>query len=180
MNLTRQRLFLIFLAAVCALPLVLSYATYYWWKPERRMNYGELMDMRSVPPPVTWLNGTTAPHQGKWTLFLVGTGECAESCERYLYAMRQTRQSMGVKKEKLEVLWLVADPKEVRQDLLGRYPELKVAKTPDAYASILPQPAAGRIYLVDPDGRLVLRYPEQLEPARMIRDLARLLDVKRM
>lgn len=180
MNLTRQRLFLLFLAAVCALPLILSYATYYWWKPERRMNYGELMDMRSVPPPVTWLNGTVAPPQGKWKLFLVSTGECGEACERHLYAMRQTRQSMGVKKEKLEVLWLVADPKEVRQEILTRYPELKVAKTPEAYAATLPQPAAGRIYLVDPDGRLVLRYPEQLEPARMIRDLARLLDVKRM
>ena len=180
MTLTRQRLFLLFLAAVCALPLILSYATYYLWKPERRMNYGELMDMRPVPPPVTWLNGTKAPPQGKWILFLVGTGECGELCERHLYAMRQTRQSMGVKKEKLEVLWLVADPKDVSAEVLARYPELKVAKIPDVYASTLPQPAAGRIFVVDPYGRLVLRYPEQLEPARMIRDLARLLDVKRM
>ena len=181
MTQTRQRLFLLFLALVCALPLALSYLTYYVWKPERTMNYGEMMDMRSVPLPTEWLQ---APRQdvlqGKWVLLQIGSGQCPAACEARLYAMRQLRLAMGVKQGKIAMLWAVDDAQAPPPALLAQHPDLVLARRPDVWAAVLPQPDANRIYLVDPSGRLVLRYPEQPDPARMIRDVARLLDVKRM
>ncbi|MNC92394.1 hypothetical protein D3C83_88130 [compost metagenome] len=54
-----------------------------------------------------------------------------------------------------------------------------------AGSSLLPQlPAAGtqrdHIYLLDPLGNLVLRYPRDADPSRMKKDLERLLKVSRI
>lgn len=182
MTQTRQRTTLLAIAAVCALPLVLSYLTYYVWKPGRTMNYGELMDMRSVPVPTQWLAGGARPEAlpGKWLLVQVAGGDCQAECERRLYAMRQVRLAMGVKKGMVETLWAVNDAQAPRAQLLMQHPDLILARKPDVWNKVLPQPDGDKVYLVDPTSRLVLRYPSQPDPARMIRDLARLLDVKRM
>lgn len=181
MTQTKQRLFLLFLAAVCALPMVLSYLMYYVWKPERTMNYGEMMDMRSVPLPTEWLQASRQEAlQGKWVLLQISSSQCPAACEARLYAMRQLRLAMGVKQGKVAMLWALDDAQSPSSALLAQHPDLILARRPNIWSTVLPQPDHNRIYLVDPLGRLVLRYPEQPDPARMIRDVARLLDVKRM
>lgn len=184
MSQTKSRLFLLFLFLVCALPLALSYLTYYVWKPERRMNYGELLDMRKLPTTnLITLDGKPLSADvlgGKWVLLQIDRSSCDENCQHRLYAMRQSRLAMGVKKEKLETLWLIADQGPPADQLLQQTQGMKIAHAEAAYEASLPVPVQGRIFLLDPDGRLVLRYPENPDPARMIRDLARLLDVKKM
>ena len=184
MSKTKSRLFLLFLFFVCALPLALSYFTYYVWKPERRMNYGELLDLRKLPAiNLITLDGKplgAGALGGKWVLMQIDRSSCDEGCQNRLYAMRQSRLAMGVKKEKLETLWLIADQGQPADRLLQQPQGMRIARGEAAYEASFPVPSQGRIFLLDPSGRLVLRYPENPDPARMIRDLARLLDVKKM
>lgn len=184
MSQTKSRLFLLFLFLVCALPLALSYFTYYVWKPERRMNYGELLDLRQLPATSVLtldakLLGADAL-SGKWALVLLDPGSCNDQCQHRLYVMRQSRLAMGIKKESLEALWLVTDQSQPAEPLLLQMQGMRVGRATASYNELFPGPSQGRIFLLDPAGRLVLRYPENPDPARMIRDLARLLDVKKM
>jgi hypothetical protein len=45
---------------------------------------------------------------------------------------------------------------------------------------IAPQSARKHIYVVDPLGNLILRFPEDADPKRMIKDMSRLLKYSRV
>ena len=49
-----------------------------------------------------------------------------------------------------------------------------------AWLPKLPEPNIGRIFLIDPNGVPVLRYPADPDIKLMMKDVGRLLDVKRM
>lgn len=180
----KARLFVLLIFAACAAPVALSLATYYVWKPEKRMNYGELL--HATPLSFAGLNafaGTAVadnPFQGKWLLLLIDQPGCAAACERRLYAMRQSALAMAIKQNKLAQAWIIDPAGTPNSALLAQYPRTQLLMGSAAWLQQLPPPSAGHIFLIDPNGLPVLRYPENPEPARMMKDLGRLLDVKRM
>lgn len=164
---------LLLLAAVCALPVVASYATYYLWQPDGRTNYGELIEPRPMPLP---LAAAAAPAKGRWTLVYASEGPCDAACETALYYMRQVRTAQGEHMDRVERLWLRAG-------------ESPTAPPPAADGLIVADvgrealaklPATERVLLVDPLGNLMLRFPADPDPKRMIRDLSRLLKYSRI
>lgn len=167
----KARLFVLFIFGVCAAPVVLSLFAYYVWKPETRMNHGELLQSRPL---------SSYSFQGKWLLLLIDDAGCTAGCERRLYAMRQTALAMAIKQDKLAQAWLIDPTETPKSELLARYPRTHLLRSGATWLQQLPQPTAGRIFLIDPNGLPVLRYAENPDPARMMKDLGRLLDVKRM
>ena len=62
-------------------PFVLAYLTFYFWAPEGRMNYGELIEpARPLPDaPLTLADGQPfrlGALRGKWVLLLAAPGAC--------------------------------------------------------------------------------------------------------
>ena len=57
---------------VCLLPFVGAYVTYYFWTPDSRMNYGELVPVQALPEVLgAKADGTrltAADLRGKWVL----------------------------------------------------------------------------------------------------------------
>lgn len=180
----KARLFVLLIFVACAAPVALSLFTYYVWKPQKRMNYGELLQAKPVSlSSLTTLQGGALPDaawRGKWVLLQIDAPDCGLSCERRLYAMRQTSRAMEIKKDKLSSVWILSAPGRPRQELLAQYPDTHVVQAGDKWLATLPQPATERILLLDPNGVPVLRYPESPDIARMMKDMGRLLDVKRM
>ena len=180
----KARLFVLLIFVACAAPVALSLLTYYVWKPEKRMNYGELL--RAEPLSFAELKSSAGtalagkPFQGKWVLLLIDQPGCADACERRLYAMRQTALAMEIKRDKLAQAWMIEPVGAPKSELLAQYPRTNLLAGDAVWLQQLPQPSAGRIFLIDPNGLPVLRYPENPEPVRMMKDLGRLLDVKRM
>jgi cytochrome oxidase Cu insertion factor (SCO1/SenC/PrrC family) len=168
---------LLLLAAVCGLPIVLSYLAYYVWKPTDTMNYGELIS----PSPVSDagfvnLDGTPfsiASLRGKWVLLHANQAACDSACRTLLYYMRQARTAQGQERDRIERLWVITDQGTPDEGWLKDYPDMKVVRGQPLL------PAAGsmtdHIYLLDPMGALILRYPASPEPKRIIKDLARLM-----
>ena len=172
---TKARLFVLLVFVACAAPVALSVATYYLWKPEKRMNYGELLPSTPSTSPQT-----NNPYQGKWVLLLVDEPGCPAACEKRLYAMRQTALAMEMKKDKLTQVWVIAPAGAPAAELIAQYPNTNLLVHDLAWIPQLPQPVSGRIFLLDPNGAAVLRYPADPDVKRMMKDLGRLLDVKRM
>ena len=173
---------------VCAAPVLASYLTYYVIRPEARRNFGELIEPQRPLPAVTATSLDGKPValpslKGQWLLVSVGPGACDAHCERHLYLQRQLRESLGKDKDRVDWVWLVADGAAVREPLR---PALSQAVVLQMDATALAQwlaPAPGHqlsehLYLVDPLGNWMMRFPAALDLAGAAgakRDLERLL-----
>lgn len=182
------RLKMLMVLLVCAAPVVASYFTYYVVRPQARNNYGQLIEPpRPLPSmaelPMTDLQGQAvdpAALRGQWLLVVAAQGTCDANCEQLLYLQRQLRESLGREKDRVDRVWLVAGEQPVRAALL---PALQGATVLHAQAQALGrwlQPEAGEpvgahLYLVDPMGRWMMRFPAELDPSRAKKDLDRLL-----
>ncbi|CAN7490356.1 hypothetical protein [Polaromonas sp. LjRoot131] len=173
---------------VCASPVVASYFTYYVVRPEGRRNFGELIDpQRPLPPLATRAldgrSGTLTALKDQWLLISVAGGACDTRCEQNLYFQRQLRESLGKEKERLDRVWLVADEAPVRDALLPALASSAVLRVAPAELAKWLEPAAGQrledhLYLVDPIGNWMMRFPADMDAAaaaKAKRDLERLL-----
>lgn len=183
----RWKMLLLFL--VCASPVVASYFTYYVIRPEGRRNFGELVNpQRGLPDLVaTAANGETVnlkTLKDQWLLVSVSGGACDARCAQHLYMQRQLRETLGKEKDRLDWVWLVNDaapiPAAIQSALKGAM-VLRVA--PDALAQWL-EPVKGQeltahLYLVDPLGNWMMRFPANMDikedAPKAKRDLERLL-----
>ncbi len=185
-----QRMLLL-IAAVCLAPFVASFTLYYFWQPSGRVNYGELVEGVTLPAGSLALlsnSGAGKPFdftqlRGRWIFVTVDSGACDDYCQKKLWKMRQVRLTQGKYPERIERAWLVSDTQSVAPTVLKEYDGTWVASAQDnAVLKLLPHRDAQRdhIYLVDPLGNVVLRYPKDADPSLMKKDLTRLLKVSRI
>jgi hypothetical protein len=181
------RLKMILVLLVCAAPVIASYLSYYVFRPQLRNNYGTLIEpMRPMPKaaalPLTDLQGRPVDPSSlldQWLLVVVADGRCDATCEQLLYAQRQLRESMGREKERMDRVWLVTG-NAPRAELLPALEQATVLRTDAAALKQWLQPAPGEsigahLYLVDPMGHWMMRFPPQFDPPKVKRDLERLL-----
>lgn len=172
--------------AVCASPLIFSYLTYYVIKPTGRTNYGALLDPRTFPAPAlaaTELDGKPASldaYKGKWVMLQVGPGDCPKTCIDDLIKMRQLRLMQGKGMERLERVWLVTDQTPLSIELMKWIDGTRILRVQrDAVAGWLPVEQGGKaddhLYLIDPLGNLMMRFPKNADPKQVSKDLGKLL-----
>lgn len=172
--------------AVCVIPFAASYFAYYFWPPQSRMNYGTLIDPRPFPAaPLARADGSPFSMielRGRWVMLQADDSACAESCRRKLYQMRQIRLTQGREIERIERVWLVRDDGPIESALMREYAGTHFARAGGATLSALPaeRDTADHIYLVDPMGNLMLRFPKDADPSRIKKDLERLLKISRV
>lgn len=173
---------LLMLVGVFVVPVVAAYLAYFGWRPAGHTNYGELLKAT----PLQQTQGTaldSQPYtlealQGKWVMVHLGPAQCDADCVQQLYLMRQTRLTQGKAQSRIERLWVLTDAAMPDASLLQDHPGLQVWR-PDNPAFIEQFPAshnrAAHIYLIDPLGNLMLRFPENPDPKGMMKDLKLLL-----
>jgi cytochrome oxidase Cu insertion factor (SCO1/SenC/PrrC family) len=166
--------------------MIFSYLTYYVIKPGGRTNYGALIDPRQHPIPQM---NATAPdgnpssldqYKGKWVMLLSGPSTCQQECKDRLFAMRQLRLMQGKEMERVERVWLVTDDLPLASDLMSADEGTEVLRvSKSAVQGWLPVEAGGdasqHMYLIDPLGNLMMRFPKDADPAKVKKDLGKLL-----
>jgi len=166
----RGRAKLALFALFFAMPVAASWLI--WWfdlAPGNTGNYGTLITPRPVAlPPSNEL-------KGKWVLVQFDGGACDAWCERKLYIMRQVRRAQGREMQRLARLWLVTDGVPQRAELLAAIEGTVVAPIAPGAGFPAENAVTDYIYLVDPLGNLMMRFPREPDPARLIKDLQRLL-----
>ena len=173
---------------ICAAPVVASYFTYYVVRPEGRRNFGDLIDpQRPLPEqralPVTGRMDNLRSLRGQWLLLSVSGGGCDPGCQNHLYLQRQLRESLGKDKDRVDWVWLVSDDAPLDERLLPALKDATVLRVAGSALSAWLQPAPGHqlsehLYVVDPMGNWMMRFPAGLDKAtsaRARRDLERLL-----
>lgn len=166
------RIKLLVLAAFFALPVAAGYFAYSWWTPEKGSNYGELLS------PVALAEPTVAALKGKWIMLQLDSGACDAYCERKHYLMRQVRKAQGKDQMRIERLWLVTDAAAPRKELLDAISGTRIERAASHRFSGFAAAngaLADHIYLIDPLGNLMMRFPRDPDPKGMIKDLQRLL-----
>jgi hypothetical protein len=206
----KSRLTLWLIVAVCIAPVLLSYMFYYGIRPDERTNYGELiqpqLDLTALPVnplvkpqaesgflDVLRATDSSEPRaildrledfRGRWLIIRVGPSECGEECKKDLWVMRQVRLTTGRDRDRVERLWLVIDNSVPDQAALTDYEGTWVlGVTQEALQSAWnsnPLGAETSFWLVDPLGNLMMRFPQDPDPAKMKKDLNRLLKASRI
>jgi hypothetical protein len=172
--------------AVCIAPVVASYFAYYVAPPSGRANYGTLIaPPRPVPGELhmTGLDGQAFSFRslaGKWVMVSASRADCGDPCRSALLQMRQQRLMTGKEMDRVERVWLVTNDAPLSTLLLREYEGTHIVRAPaDVVREFLPLDGAnaleGVIWLVDPMGNLMLRWPQNPEPQKVKKDLARLL-----
>lgn len=178
---------LLLVALVCTLPVVASYFMFYVWKPTGFTNYGELLDVTPLPDiPLKTLDGSPfspGDLRGKWIMLAVDQGACDVPCRDKLFKIRQVRLMQGKDMDRIERVWLIAD---------GAHPDPALARLHEGawlvdargldLRALLPAQDRPQdfIYVIDPLGNLMMRYPKDADPNGMKKDLIRLLKVSRV
>ena len=191
----RGRRQLLVLAAIFFVPLAVAFWLYYGpgeWRPVDGTNQGDLIDP-AVPLEDVELvraDGTRIRShdllRGKWTMAYLGPGRCDERCRRALYLSRQSRIALNKDMDRVQRVFLVTDGYGDREFLKAEHPDLVVVTPGDEVASqtLLEQfPAlgnttareAGRLWVVDPLGNLVLSYSESSPDKALLTDVRKLL-----
>ena len=193
----RGRWLMIAVLLVCAAPVVASYFAYFVLKPQARSNYGELIvPARPLPLSLPLLDRdgkAVAPLglRGQWLLVVVSGGACDARCERHLWLQRQLHEALGADKDRVDKLWLIDDDAQPRRETLAAIaatadagrpafaPTTALRTTEPALATWLAaapgKVLADHLYIVDPRGDWMMRVPADPDPARLKRDLDRLL-----
>lgn len=191
----KGRIQMLLLLLVCASPVIASYLTYYVIKPAGgKTNYGTLIEPQRPLPAVAVTDERGAPIaldslKGKWLLVSADAAACDEACVRKLYTIRQIRAGQGKERERIVPLWLVTDSGPIDARLSEAYNEpyagvrfLRMDR--EAVRRWLPaapgQPIEATLFLVDPLGNLMMRFPHDPDPKKVHSDLNRLLKYSRI
>ena len=173
--------------AVCAAPVIASYALYFWVRPDGRTNYGELIEPQRELPALLLksLEGTPAEWtqwRGRWILLTTAPGECDADCVQRLYVMRQVRLTTGKDQDRIERVWLLTNDHVPDPALIGQHRGLQVVRpqTVDVDLQLTDALEPGHIFVVDPLGHVMMRFPLDVDPNRMKKDIARLLRASRV
>jgi len=183
----RRNRVLYLLIAVAVAPILASYFAYYVAPPSGRSNYGTLVEpQRPVPAfSATSLDGTAfdlRSLKGKWIFVMADGGACDEYCQSKLFHMRQLRTMTGKERGKIERVWFITDREPLSTMLIREYegthfvraderdlrPFLPLSETTNASLR-------DHIWLVDPYGNLMLRWPRNADPKGTKSDIERLL-----
>lgn len=179
---------MLLLALVCATPVIASYYSYYVARPEARRSFGELIEPQRPLPTASATDLSGRPVElstlkGQWLLLSVAGGACDAACENNLYLQRQLREGLGKDKDRLDWVWLVSDDARLPEALLPALGQATVLRVPPAVLADWLAPAAGQtlpehLYVVDPMGHWMMRFPAGLDKAGAggaKRDLERLM-----
>ncbi len=179
------------LIIVCVAPVVASYLAYYVLPPSGRTNYGELVEPQ-IPLPsleVRLQDGTAfdlASLRGSWVMLQVDGSGCDDACRNKLWQMRQLRTAQGKDADRIQRVFLVTDGAPLETMLLREFDGTHFLRAERDRLRFLPIPEEStariedHIYMIDPLGNLMMRWPRAADANRMKRDIGRLLKASRV
>ncbi|MBO9858229.1 hypothetical protein [Xanthomonas sp. A1809] len=148
------------------------------WQPASMRNHGELLkppaDLRALVPvrangqPYAW-----APSERIWRIAVAPPADCTQQCVALAAELDKVWQLLGHRADKVEVLWIGTPPAGLRP-----MPALRVLRDDARLRQALPRgtDAAGvPVYVIDPNGFVILRYAPGFDPAGLRSDLVKLL-----
>jgi hypothetical protein len=184
---TKGRLQLALIGIIFVGPLLLAYLLYNTdsgWIPAAGTQHGLLLDPPRLLPDTVLTPGSDMDgpkFRGKWSLIIIGAGQCTETCKDALYATRQVRRALGRDDGRVQRVFYDEAAKPDLAFLEREHPTLVVVEPGSPVSRelipVLGDHVAGDIFLADPLGNLIMRFPQGTSMKDMHKDLKHLLKV---
>ena len=182
-----NRIKLILIGVLLLSPIIASYTLFFTGYRPGNINYGDLIDVHKmvgsgVRQDTNEILRMKDLH-GKWIMLTVDSGHCDEACDLKLYYMRQIRTMQHKEMDRIERVWLIDDNVKAEPELVEKFKGTFFVNAQDSELldQIPPRDSQRKhIYLIDPMGNLMLRFPEEIEPRKMSDDIKRLLHVSQV
>ncbi|WMJ67587.1 hypothetical protein [Stenotrophomonas sp. 24(2023)] len=171
-------LFAVFFGAM-ALAGVLRFSG---WQPAGHRNVGQLLqppvDLRGQPPrlatgqPYAWTGG----EHKVWRVLVAPGAQCDAQCVTLSQGLAKMWQLFGHNADNVEILWLGTPPAAI-----APLPALRALAPAPALRAALPgvdDPAGLPVYVVDPNGFVIMRHAPGSDLGGLRKDLATLLKLK--
>ncbi len=190
------------LIAISLAPVLFALAAYYMpslgLRPDESNAYGQLIEpQRSVPESsaltLRTLKGEPFDLQslrGRWVLVNADESACPESCVRKLFILRNSHASQGKNVERLTRVWFVTDQGQPSEQILEAYQgthmlradpqQLAAFLTPQAAAQAPEQALKNNMWIIDPNGNLMMLFPGDADPLKVRTDIRKLLNNSRI
>ena len=165
--------------------------------------YGSSYDMKAPDFTLTDQDGekvTLGDFKGKAVFMFFGYTHCPDICPVTLSTLNTVTNELGSDKDKVQVLFVTVDPERDTQAELKKYvtffnkdfigltgtPE-EIKNVSDSYHAFYMKEETGSesgylmghtssVYLINPDGRIVLRYTQsKMDPKEIAKDIERIL-----
>jgi hypothetical protein len=174
----KNRLILLAVVLLFAAPLVTAFLlNAEGWRPQHTRNAGTLVE----PPrdvgtaPVVLGDGSTLvwrDPQWQWTLLALPGAQCADKCRERLDEILRMRITLGRNASRLRIVYL--GPPLPAEMLAARAPLLAGTDRDGTFAAYHAQSADDMaLALVDPNGRLMMRYPQGYTALGVREDITR-------
>lgn len=189
---------LIAILLVCLAPVAFALLAYYvpalGLRPESRTHYGQLIEpQRPIPGDLALRDEQGRPYdlnqlKGQWLLISSGPGACPESCVRGLFVLRNSHASQGKEVDRLERIWFITDDAPAAPVVDEAYTGTHILRADPArlaawLAPDATDPAAELargLWIVDPLGHLMMRFPDAQQPEAVRDDIRTLLKNSRI
>lgn len=184
----RGRRQFLMLAAFFLGPLVLAFVIYYGfdWRPAGSTEHGQLLRPPTLLPEVALGDeraGAVPTFRRKWSLIVIMDDGCAAECQAVLYETRQVREALSRERDRTQRVLLISGDFD-RATVELQHPDLIIVtgdtSAAHALAGILNNVERDYIYLVDPLGNLMMRFPRDTGMKEIHTDLKKLLKLSRI
>ena len=148
------------------------------WTPTGSKNLGELIQPPKDLSQANFLYADGKPYEWQtekhiWRVVVVPSTDCTTACTAMTDTLFRVWETQGRQAERVDVLWFGELPKDSRAFRklfeMQASPKLQAALTQTASADWVP------VYLIDPNGFLVMQYQPGFNPTDLRKDLSRLL-----
>ena len=176
------------LLALCLAPPLLAMVLLYFAPPGIMgdSSHGTLIDSTDALPDIALGDPRGQVHghlHGKWSLLYLGAPHCADPCQGELHRMRAAWLSLGSRAQRVQRIYILpagAPAGRELMELLRGLPGHLLWRLPAANPRITSLFQDATLVLLDPNGLPVIRYPADIRPVDIARDLKRLLRASRI
>lgn len=148
------------------------------WQPAVNRNHGQLLspptDLRALTPRLAdGAEYAWQPAERRWRIALAPAADCTASCVKLAGDLDKVWQLMGHNADHVDVLWIGTPPAG-----MPPMPALRILQADPALRQRLPgvdDPRGTPVYVIDPNGFVVLRYAPGFDAGGLRADLAKLL-----
>lgn len=153
------------------------------WRPAGMKNHGELLqppgDLRGVAPRLVeggeyeW-----NPVERTWRIVVAPPADCTDACVALSHDIDKVWRLFGHNADHVHILWAGTPPEGALRNRVWN-----VVEPAPEFLAQFPGLAAGGpdgapVYVVDPNGFVILRYAPGFDPGHLRTDMARLLKLK--
>jgi hypothetical protein len=189
----KGRLQLILIGAVFLGPLFLAWLIFddrTGWEPGPGTQHGELLQPVPLLPDIALSEGPQEfppGFRGKWSLIVFDAGDCGELCRQALDETLRIRLALGRDRDRVQRLLYVAIenpafelPEELQNNLIVLEHGSSAGDALITAAGLDATVTTGDIFLADPLGNLIMRFPRNTGMKGIHEDLKKLLKISRI